>query len=580
MSILGHSGNRANEDFQRARRAGNLRRLWTRLTGQNNNLVPFEDLKQTLGILNQYYRGVQPVPLDKIIGSMGRSRDFDRVFMPTQKHSRGKWVSVDRALHEGITLPPISVYQVGDAYFVVDGHHRVSVARQQGNSFIDAEVIELKSRVPVTANLKLEDLDGLAAYQDFLERTRLDVLRPNQDVRLTMPGDYTRLLDHIRVHKYFIDRQDSQDLSWEEAVTRWYDHVYLPVIETIRRHSLMHEFPNHTEADLYLWIIEHAYYLSQKAGWQLSGWEVAKDFVERFGKRPTRLLERIKERIVGVLVPGELGAGPPAGVWREERVEETHQHHLFRDILVTLTGAETGWRALAQAAEFARLEDGVLHGLHVAPSDDPEHLEHGRRILDEFMFRCESLGVRGTTSLTVGRVDEQILDYARWSDLVVINQRREHGRWAEQPLGTIFQVVAEQAARPVLAVPGTDVLPLRRALLAYDGSPKAREALFVLRHMMTCWNAQSVILTVASSSTNREMLDAAWKYLQQDAPSTVTTRYEQGDPHEVILRVMEEERADFLLMGGYGYQPLLKAFLGSTVDRVLREAFFPVLICH
>lgn len=571
---------RAREDFGQALRAASMRRLWANLTGRNDHLIPFEDLRKTLGLISQHYRGVQPVPLDKIVGSLGRSGDFDRVFLPTQKHSRSKWLSVDTAYIEGVTLPPVSLYKVGEAYFVVDGHHRLSVARQKGQTFIDAEVIEVQSRVPVTADLTVKDLDVLAAYRDFLEQTKLDTLRPEQDVRLTMPGDYLRLLDHIRVHKYFVDREESRELSWEEAVAHWYDLVYTPLVQTIRKRKLLNEFPGHTEADLYLWIIEHAYYLSQKLGQSIAPWEVAKDFVVRFGRSPHRLVERLKHRVRGLIVPEELEPGPPAGVWREERVESSEAQHLFRDILVTVTGAESGWRALTQAAEFARREDSVLRGFHVAPSASEEALAYGRQVLEEFTFRCNGLGVQSTTSLAVGEVAQKIIERARWADMVVINQRIVHGRWAERPLGTIFQTVAAQAARPILAVPGTNVTPLKKVLLAYDGSPKSREALFVLRHMVGCWQVEGTLLAVEGGHTSREMLDQAWRYVQETGGPPVPTRYELGAPGEVILRVMEEEKADLLLLGGYSYQPLIKVLLGSAVDRVLREAWFPVLICH
>jgi nucleotide-binding universal stress UspA family protein len=121
---------------------------------------------------------------------------------------------------------------------------------------------------------------------------------------------------------------------------------------------------------------------------------------------------------------------------------------------------------------------------------------------------------------------------------------------------------------------------LQKVLLAYDGSPKSREALFVLRHMISCWNVQGLLLTVEGGRANRETLEQAWRYLQETGGPPAPTRYELGAPGEVILRVMEEEKADLLLLGGYSYQPLLKALLGSTVDRVLREAWFPVLICQ
>jgi nucleotide-binding universal stress UspA family protein len=579
------SWGKARTDFEQARREASWRRLWMRLRGKKDDLIPYEEVRKQLGLVSQRYRGVQPVPLNQIIGSMGRATDFDRIFLPTQRHSRRKWLGVDSAYLDGVALPPISLYKVGDAYFVVDGHHRVSVARQQEQTFIDAEVIEVESRIPVTADLTIDDLDVLGAYQKFLDETHLDTLRPEQNIRLTMPGDYLKLSDHIRVHKYFVELEQSRELSREEAVTDWYDRVYWPVIETIRTRNLLQDFPGRQEADLYIWIIEHAYYLSEKYGQQLAPSEVARDFVRRFSRRPAHLMERLKEQVYDALIPDSLESGPPVGTWREERIEErgVAEEHLFRDILVTITGAETGWRALTQAAEFARQEYSLVHGLHVIASEDPELVARGREILEEFKFRCEGLGIRQTSSLAIGQIDREITERARWVDMVVINQRRVQGRWAEQPLGTIFQTVASRAARPVLAVPGTNVMPMRKVVLAYDGSPKAREALFVLRHLVTCWKIDGLILGVEGPGIDQEMLEQAWLYLQQamhPVTTTVSTRYEQGAPAASILRVMEEEKGSLLLMGSYGYQPLLKALLGSTIDPVLREAWFPVLICR
>lgn len=574
------STSQAREDYNRARQRALVRRFWSAVTGQRNALIPYEDLRKSLGIRAQNYRGLQPVPLDKIVGSMGRSQDFDRAFLPTQRHSRGKWVSVDQAYLTGVTLPPISLYKVGEVYFVVDGHHRVSVARRRGQTFIDAEVIEVQSRVPVTTDLSLDDLDDLAAHRDFMDQTSLDTLRPEQEIRLTMPGDYTKLLDHIRVHKYYVDQEESRDLSWEEGVTHWYDHVYAPLANTIRRGRLLDDFAGHTVADLYIWIIEHAHYLSQDLGRDLRPWEAAMHYAQRFSRRPKRLINRVWNFLKGLVVPDELEAGPRAGTWRQERIEPTSDQHLFRDILVTLTGAESGWLALSQAAEFARRENSTINGLHVATSRDEAALANGREVLDEFAFRCASLGVKYRSSLVIGQVDESIIQRAYWSDMVVINQRKVHGRWAERPLGTIFHTVASQTARPILAVPGTQVTPLKRVVLAYDGSAKSREALFVLRHLVSCWQVDGVILSVAGGSVDREMLDQAWQYAQEGGGGIVSTRYLTGAPGTVIIDTMEKEDGDLLLMGGYGHRPLLKAFLGSTVDYVLREAWFPVLICR
>jgi len=573
-------GRATYHDFDRAKRSARMRRIISRLLGRDIGLLPFEDVRHSLGSREQGYRGVRPVRIDQIIGSLGRSDDFDRAFLPTQTHSRRKWLSVDRAFLEGKSLPPISLYKIGEAYFVVDGHHRVSVARQKGATFIDAEVIEVASRIPVTADLRVSDLDGLRAYRDFLDKTRLDRLRPSQDMRLSMPGDYAKLCEHIQVHKYLIETSEHRELSDEMAVTHWYDRVYMPVVETIRKHKLLADFPGRTEADLYLWMIDHAYYMSQEIGHELSPLDVARDYVNRYGRRPKLLLKRIWEKIVNLFVPDEVQSGPPAGTWRRERVEMAEAKTLFRDILVTATGAETGWRALAQAAEIARLEDSTLRGLHVMPADNPKARAHGQEVLNAFGERCQQMGISCTTSLAHGDVADRIIERSRWVDLVVINQRRVHGRWSERPLGTIFQTVASQVARPVLAVPGADLRPIRRVVLAYDGSPKAREALFVLKHMMQNWQVQATVISVADGGTNERMLDDVCGYLGENQCPVIDRRYVEGPVDEAILRVMGEVEGDLLLMGGFGHQPLLKAFLGSTVDRVLRMAWFPVLVCR
>lgn len=568
---------RAREDYTKAQRSARLRRLWANLTGQNVGLVPYEDLKRTLRFTTQRYRGLDAVPLDKIIGSLGRSRDFDRAFLPTQRHSRSKWLSVDSAMLSGVSLPAVSLYKVGDAYFVVDGHHRVSVSRQKGRKFIDAEVIEVQSRVPVTADLTLDDLDLLGAYRDFLEETGLDRLRPQQDIRLTMPGDYVRLLEHIRMHRFFLETDQSRSVPWSEAVADWYDNVYMPVVEALRTEDILSEFPGHTEGDLYFWMIEHAHYVREETGQQIGSWEAVRDYARRFGRAPGNLWQRVRRRLLALLLPSHLEPGPPAGTWRSERLNEEAPLVLFRDILVTLTGAETGWLALSQAAEIARREGSTLRGLHVMHEDTPDARAHGQAILDEFAFRCEGLDVPHSAKLAMGDVAHEIVDRARWADLVVINQRREHGQIVER-LGTIFQEVAVHAARPVLAVPGVKSGCIQRVLLAFDGSPEAREGLHLLCHLLDRWGVSGVILTVATASGAQQTLDEAVAFVHDYGPHEVTARLENGPVAETIIRVVAEENVDLLIMGSYRHPPLLKAVLGSMVDQVLREASFPVLI--
>ena len=145
-------------DFERARHKAFFHDLLAVFARRPNDLIPYHELRRRLAPERESYRGVQAVPLAKIVGSMDRFRDFDRAFLPRQRFTAGRWQSVDRAYYQGKDLPPIQLYQVGDVYFVKDGNHRVSVARERGQEYIHAEVIEGHVRAPPYASLAPEAL--------------------------------------------------------------------------------------------------------------------------------------------------------------------------------------------------------------------------------------------------------------------------------------------------------------------------------------------------------------------------------------------------------------------------------------
>jgi hypothetical protein len=288
-------------DFSHARFLAHVRDLVTRIWKQPNELLSFEEVRRAVHANSQHYAGLQTVEVNKIIGTTGRYQDFDRAFLPKQDYTADRWQSIDRAYYQAIELPPVSLYKVGDVYFVRDGHHRVSVARQQGVQYIDAEVIESESRVPVTPDLRPEDLVIKGEYADFLEETKLDRLRPDQKIEFSTPGGYRTLLEHIAVHRYFLGQESGREVSQEEAVTSWYDNLYLPVVEVIRLQNVLADFPNRTEVDLYLWIMDHLYYLREQYGSEVSPEEAVTDFTEQFSQKPGRRLGRNLHRAVEAL---------------------------------------------------------------------------------------------------------------------------------------------------------------------------------------------------------------------------------------------------------------------------------------
>jgi hypothetical protein len=253
---------RAQADFSAARTRAFFRELLGMLTGRPApRLLAYDDVREKLRLGGPIYRGVQPVPLTQIVGSVNRYLDFDRAFLPTQSHTADRWRRVSRAWYEDVSLPPVLLYKAGDIYFVIDGHHRVSVAREQGQAYIDAEVREVHCKVPLTADLKPEDLVVLGAKVEFLDRTNLDRLRPEADITVTILGGYERMLEHIAVHRYFMGLDFQRDISEAEAVEHWYDTVYLPVIRVAQASGILKAFPDRTPADLYLWVMDHRHYL-------------------------------------------------------------------------------------------------------------------------------------------------------------------------------------------------------------------------------------------------------------------------------------------------------------------------------
>lgn len=280
----------ARSDFEAARRKGYWRSIVSWLTQSTNELLPFDEVRKRLPITGQHYIGLKQIPVDEIVGSVGRYQDFDRAFLPRQTSTSGRWMSIDRAHLQDIILPPIDVYKLGSAYFVKDGNHRVSVARERGQAFIDAYVTEVDAPVPIDAGMNIDDLIRKQEYAEFMLQTHLNKLVPGADIAFSIPGQYGKLLDHISVHRWYLGEQLGREVSYEDAVKHWYDEVYQPLVRIIQEQGILNEFPGRTEADLYLWIIEHLAFLREEWQEDVSLEEAASHFAEEFSKKPLRRL--------------------------------------------------------------------------------------------------------------------------------------------------------------------------------------------------------------------------------------------------------------------------------------------------
>lgn len=228
------------------------------IRGKPAELLSFEDIRARLRLREEDYKGLHDVPLDKIVGSVGRYHEFTNKFLPKRNTMQERWSRVYAQASGMVGLPPIELYKVGDVYFVRDGNHRMSVARQLGAKTIQAHVTELPTSIPLRPGMTEEELESAEAYAAFLEVTRLEYMRPHhQPIELSEPSRYNDLLGHIYLHMAVMNSGSGEDVTLAQAAANWYDNVYRPAVTLIRKYEILKYLPERTEGDLYLWMIDH-----------------------------------------------------------------------------------------------------------------------------------------------------------------------------------------------------------------------------------------------------------------------------------------------------------------------------------
>jgi hypothetical protein len=253
----------AKKSWNKLRRALFWQRLQNTIGGREGDLWDFNDISRRLHLRNAAYRGVQVVPLDHIVGSVGRYQDFTRSFLPKNESLGERWRGVAAATLDpsGKGLPPVELYKASEWYFVRDGNHRCSVARALKMTTIEAYVWEYTDALPPHGpDDNLERLLVEAERREFLEQTRLAALRPDFDleqVRLTLPGGYTEMLLYIANYQDVLREIDGVAVSYGEAVVAWFEMVWEPSIQLIHDSGVLRAFPEHTAADLFVWIMQH-----------------------------------------------------------------------------------------------------------------------------------------------------------------------------------------------------------------------------------------------------------------------------------------------------------------------------------
>ncbi len=574
----------ALRDFHQARFKAGMEQLMARLTGKSAALLSYEDVRRKLKAESRSRRLLKDIPLDAIVGSVGRYSDFSRSFYPLQDSDQHRWAQVEMQVSTPLGLPPIEVYQIGEVYFVIDGNHRVSVARQMGASHIEAYVTEVHTKVPLTPNVNPDDIILKERYLKFLEKTQLDQLRPGADLTVTVPGQYRILEKHIELHRFFLGLEQQHEIPYQEAVVNWYDEVYMVVVQAIREQNILKEFPGRTETDLYLWVSDYRVFLEEELEWQFGPATAETGISPQANTKFQNSMSRIIGKVFDKISFGEAEAGPLPGKWRREQLlyilkgQTERPFRLFTSILVPVDGQEKGWFALNQALGVARREGGRLLGLHVVPTEAAKESQEVQAIKTKFNQRCAKAGIPGQLAVEVGNVAQKISDRAGWADLVVLRLVYPPSPQPIARLSSGLRSLIRRCRSPLLIVPRSFVYPLDRALLAYDGSPKAQEALYLATYLASCWQIPLAVLAVQDGPVTEQTLSQAQNYLQQyGVTATFITR--PGPVAQAIVTTAEAQDSNLIIMGGYGYNPVWEIILGSAVDEVLRASRRPVLIC-
>lgn len=544
------------QDFQSLLLRAKLQGVLARLTGRSNELLSYEEVASKLKLQGRSDKGFQTIPVDAIVGSVGRYTDFTRTFLPRRAEDQERWTNVKAAAldAEGAGLQPVEVYKVSEVYFVMDGNHRVSIARQDGQKAIEAHVIELQTDIPLTPDVQPDELIVKAEYADFLEQTGLNKTQEQLDLRITIPGGYQKLLDEI----YLCCCPPQEEYSLQDSAATWYRDVYLPFAEAVRERGMMRWFPERTITDLYVWMTEHRVELEKELGWSIRPEAAAEVLIQKKNRRATQAETKV-------------------GSWRKARLLNRYTEHLFRDILVPVGRNPENWQALEQALQIARRENANIQGLHTVGKQEEISDTEVAALQDRFNQICEQQSVQGTLAIESGEPTRKILERASLTDLIVMK--------IAHPPATGITVIASnirtlimRSSRPVLGV--TDrVSSLGHALLAFDGSPKSQEALFIATYFAEQWQTKLSILTAPDDRVSKKSArDFARNYLEFNEVEAefITQNYSV----ETLKSTAEEINADLVVMGSYGGWLLKHITVGSSINFMLRESQLPILICR
>jgi nucleotide-binding universal stress UspA family protein len=326
-------------------------------------------------------------------------------------------------------------------------------------------------------------------------------------------------------------------------------------------------------------LAKHREDLIDELGWEFDTEILADDLIEKYSHSILQSISRATEWILDAVTPDGLESGPRTGFWRENQLAHRDNDHLFRNILVGISKDDNDWQALRQAIRIAKKENAVLRGLHVVPHEELVDCAETNSIVSKFQEICEKANIKGEIAVEVGTAARKICERAHWADLVI-------GKLTHPPVDELlgrlssgFRIMVRRCSRPILAVP-TNATQFKKALLAYNASPKADEALYIAAYLAGCWKIPLVVLTIQNEEIDARNVQSKAKEYLNSVNAPVEFVLESGDIVGNIIQTAQNQICDLILIGGYKANPVIEIVKGSVVDQILREISIPTLICR
>jgi len=556
---------KALDDFHRLRSKAAMDRFWAGIRGESLDLLPYDEVSSKLRAVSQTNIGLQQVPLKNIIGSVNRTSDFDRKFRPLHDDDRSRWANVKTAmtsLHTG-GVPPVSLYKIGEVYFVMDGNHRISIAQEMGLDSIEAYVTEVKTKVSLSSSFTLEELVEKAALADFLEDTHVDRILPGIDLSLKSIENYPLLKEHLDTHKYYMSIEQNHEVSFDDAVLDWYDHIYSPVARIIEDSGLRYEFPAYTVTDLYLWVLDKQQSLLEEYGTPFKTENVV-DFVASQEGKQTKTTGIAADHELDKRLTGRYG---------------DHDDCLFRDILVGVSHSDPDLLAQQQAILMNRCTDGNIMGLHVMVQSDQATPATEAELETIFYQRLNENQMKGRFLTTRGNVSKTLQEFGLLSDILVVKLSYPPGGSVFDRLSSGVISLLQSSRRPVLFVKEA-AMRVSHILLIYDDSEKGREALYIAAYYGARYGCGlHIVMPEKDGKSSEEAIDFAQTYLKSLSLDYQTVMFSPDDLAENLSNFIEENSISTVMLGGYSTTGLLGRIFSSTVDHVLELSPVPVLVC-